>query len=315
MQSRQPLISVVLGTLNRQPFLHQALQSIECAVGDLPWELIVIDGGSTDGTWEYLCWGVDHLFDNHPPVAFKKIQQEKRTGAVVAYNMGFRMAEGTYVAAFNDDAQYIGKPLAGAFLLLRKRQDIGQVAIPFTTNKIRHFEEMDLTPHKAPKVAEVNLEHYGRVPYANFGVIRRALGERVGWWGDYYHYAGDTHLSASVWYAGLKVEPLSVQSGYIVHFEVQDETRLPNVETTHFDAVWRNPKKPKPMPNLSEVTFRHVLYVGNAHGKERYQRPGSEYSFEVNTQHRLCIAPPEDAEYLLKLRKHGRPLFQLDRWE
>lgn len=298
-------MSVVLGTLNRLPFLQRAYQSIWGAVGDFSWEVIIVDGGSTDGTWEYL----ERMAKIN--LSLRIVRQPARTGAVAAYNLGFSMAEGDYVAAFNDDAVYVGKPLAGAFIILRKNADIGQVAIPFITDKIAPADVPAAQPRGVPRVAEVNLEHYGRVPYANFGVIRRNLGDRLGWWGDYYHYAGDTHLSAGVWYSGLTVAPLPSKVGHIVHYELQDETRLPNVETKRFDSIWRNPQRPKPAPRTEQgEEFVALYYTGNQAGNVRYQRPNSDFAFVVSARRRAVLAPPEDAVWLQTLKQGGRRLFQ-----
>lgn len=307
MSSQPPFVmSVVMGTLNRLPFLQRAYQSVFNAVGDFPWEVIIVDGGSTDGTLEYL----DRMaWLNH---SLRVVRQPARTGAVAAYNLGFSMAQGEYVAAFNDDAIYIGKPLAGAFLAMRKRPDVGQVAIPFVTEKISPADSPSAQPRGTPKVAEVNLGRFGRVPYANFSVTRRALGERLGWWGDFYHYAGDTHLSAGVWHAGFKVQPLSPNTGSIIHYELQDDTRLPNVETKRFDSIWRNPQRPKPAPPTKEAGdgFVAMMYVGNQVGNTRFQRPDSAFSFVVSSKQRAVLAPVEDAEWLDSLTQNGRKLFQ-----
>ena len=45
-------VSIVLGTYNRRRYLRQTLAQIrgELAGWDVPAEIIVVDGGSTDGT-------------------------------------------------------------------------------------------------------------------------------------------------------------------------------------------------------------------------------------------------------------------------
>jgi hypothetical protein len=59
--------------------------------------------------------------------------------------------------------------------------------------------------------------------YANFGVTRRWLGDKVGWWGDWEHYGGDAELSFSIFVAGYTIDEL--HGGRIDHFRVQDKTR------------------------------------------------------------------------------------------
>ena len=48
-----PFFSVVIPTYDRLPYLQQALQSVWTQTFK-DYEVIVVDDGSTDGTWEYL---------------------------------------------------------------------------------------------------------------------------------------------------------------------------------------------------------------------------------------------------------------------
>ena len=47
-------VSVVLGTYNRLPFLKSTIASVRSSQIDVPYEIIVVDGGSTDGTIDWL---------------------------------------------------------------------------------------------------------------------------------------------------------------------------------------------------------------------------------------------------------------------
>ena len=49
-----PLISVILGSYNRRVFLAAALESVRNNGMDFSYEIIVVDGGSTDGSMKYL---------------------------------------------------------------------------------------------------------------------------------------------------------------------------------------------------------------------------------------------------------------------
>src|SRR5690242_4689170 len=48
------VVSIVLGSYNRKEFLNEAIQSIRRNGITVPYEIIVVDGGSTDGALEWL---------------------------------------------------------------------------------------------------------------------------------------------------------------------------------------------------------------------------------------------------------------------
>ena len=50
----KPYISIVLGSYNRKSFLKKAIRTIRENGISVPYEIIVIDGGSTDGSISYL---------------------------------------------------------------------------------------------------------------------------------------------------------------------------------------------------------------------------------------------------------------------
>lgn len=295
-----PTLSIVFGTLNRLPFLERALASIPEACGDLSYEIVIADGGSTDGTIEFLLKQRD----------VKLLQQGTRLGAVKAFNAAFNAAIGEFVAAFNDDAEYRGAPLANAVAKLRAEKTIGQVAIPFLTHPINSVIEIPERVTGTPETQNVALPNLGFVPYANFGVIARALGDKLGWWSEYYYtYAGDTELSTQVWAKGLRVVALDPRDGYLIHWQVRDDTRVPNVETAQFNRRWRGNNSPfLQMPPMPERV--RVRYLGGRHGGLEYQRPGSSVKYRVSAADALFDAGRADAEWLLTLKERGRRLFE-----
>jgi glycosyltransferase involved in cell wall biosynthesis len=92
-----PLLSIIVPTLNQSRFIGQTLASI---VGQC-WprtEIIVIDGGSTDGTRE-----VVQRFGN----AVTHFVSEHDRGQADAINKGFRLAKGDLLAWLNSDDYYL----------------------------------------------------------------------------------------------------------------------------------------------------------------------------------------------------------------
>ena len=93
------IVSIVVPTFNRSEHLVRCVDKIRRNV-TRPHETIVVDGGSTDGTREWLRSQDD----------LRVILETQREGAVRAFNKGFRAATGYYVMWLNDDAY----PLQGA---------------------------------------------------------------------------------------------------------------------------------------------------------------------------------------------------------
>lgn len=196
-----PDLSIVLGTYNRLAYLTDCLRSIRHAVGQLNYEIIVVDGGSTDGTLDYLKKVPDLFWIAHGELK----------GCVKAYNDGFTAATGKYVAYLNDDLTVRPGTLQAACDILDTDKDAGIVAIQYSNNG-------------GPMTCGYTKVGGGRYPFASFGVLRKELGERAGWFDGYYHYFGDCHLSLSILDMGYSVYTLSEQYG-IDHYAADNSVR------------------------------------------------------------------------------------------
>jgi len=187
-------IVVVLGTYNRLPMLKQAVESIKDVLKDHLDMIMVVDGGSQDGT-------LDWLEGQHSKIAYI-IQEPPLTGAVEAFNQGFAWAASQpnvpYVMHFNDDAILEGdiEPALEAL----KDPKVGEVAFAFDlwTPGLFHFDQIN------------------GVPYANYGLIKQEVGIAVAkaqgdptglrWWDPaYFTYAADTQLGVWIWKLGYRV--------------------------------------------------------------------------------------------------------------
>ena len=112
------MLSICIPTYNRISFLKQCLNSIFEGIGSYPYEIVIADGGSTDGTIEYL-----KSLDN-----IKLIEQGKLTGAIKAVNECFKKAKGDFVYFPNDDFEIKSEILIKCCKLMEKEKDIGIVA-------------------------------------------------------------------------------------------------------------------------------------------------------------------------------------------
>jgi glycosyltransferase involved in cell wall biosynthesis len=120
-----PQFSVIIPTYNRLDLLSRTLASVRNQTFN-DYEIIVIDDGSTDQTWEYLS-SADHSIK-----AFRQNNQ----GAGPARNLGAAKARGRYFVFLDSDDVWFPWTLATFFELIRKR---GEPAI--LSGKFIEFSE------------------------------------------------------------------------------------------------------------------------------------------------------------------------------
>ncbi len=94
-------VSVIIPTYNRKDWLREALDSV-WGQSRLPRETIVVDDGSSDGTWDCLS-----RIDRGD---FKALRQE-RSGPARARNRGLAEAKAKYVAFLDSDDRWLPKKL------------------------------------------------------------------------------------------------------------------------------------------------------------------------------------------------------------
>jgi glycosyltransferase involved in cell wall biosynthesis len=88
-------VSVVIPTHNRLEVLAEVLQALQFQEGPPPFEVVVVDDGSTDGTAD---WLRHRTFD----LPLRVLTQENR-GPAAARNTGVAVAAGEWVAFLGDD--------------------------------------------------------------------------------------------------------------------------------------------------------------------------------------------------------------------
>jgi glycosyltransferase involved in cell wall biosynthesis len=99
-------LSVIIPTFNRLNLIKYTLESLDKAHhNNIEIEVIVIDDGSTDGTWQY-------IQENYPHV---RLIRNKSKGAAAARNTGLAAATGKYINYLDSDdlagENYYGKKL------------------------------------------------------------------------------------------------------------------------------------------------------------------------------------------------------------
>jgi glycosyltransferase involved in cell wall biosynthesis len=88
--------SIIIPTYNRLPILQKCLQVMEAQDFSQPYEIVVIDDGSTDGTVEFL---QSHASD----FSHVRLFEQNHEGAAIARNTGIDLANGETVVFIDSD--------------------------------------------------------------------------------------------------------------------------------------------------------------------------------------------------------------------
>lgn len=186
-----PIVSIVSGTYNRLPHLQRMVGSVRFSVGTgVPYEIVLVDGGSKDGTIEWA--------QGQPDIRI--IKHGKLLGAVKAFNDGAKAARGDYVILANDDVMFINESILAALSFMQDHPNVGIGC--FSQDRAGrdwHVEEMSI-------VMDGKQSH---APYGQVCIVPKYLGDRVGWWGDYLRtYGGDNELSCNIYELGYRVQEI-----------------------------------------------------------------------------------------------------------
>lgn len=117
------LVSIILTTLNAATYLRQAVDSC-LAQTYRTLELIVVDGGSTDGTLAIL----ESYTDPRMRISHQEGNAGKLPGAI---NLGLDQAQGEYLTWMQADSTYAPDAIAQMVEALEQNADAGQVYADF----------------------------------------------------------------------------------------------------------------------------------------------------------------------------------------
>lgn len=203
-----PLVSIVVPTLGRPESLARCLASIRATV-HLPHEVVCVTVAADEAA---------HAVVAAAGVA--EVRRPEREGFVRAANAGFRAARGEWLLQLNDDCRLLPHSLANAirFLSVRAHASVGQAAFFHDSPVGRNVHQQIQLDERWFRVC-----HVRGLCYANFGLVRRSLAERLGYYDERFRmYGADPDFSLKVWHeAGMEVRPCP--GALVEHDEENDE--------------------------------------------------------------------------------------------
>lgn len=174
----RPLISIVVAVLNGARTLPACLDSVFAQIHP-GWELVVIDGGSTDGT-------VDYLRTNAARLAYWVSEPDR--GIYNAWNKAVAKANGEWLAFLgSDDRLHDGRvldDLARAAAATRHRIVYGRMNLVTRDGTVAQTVGKPWVQSRRDFVAGFMFPHPGALHH-------RSLFERHGAFDESYRYAGD----------------------------------------------------------------------------------------------------------------------------
>jgi GT2 family glycosyltransferase/glycosyltransferase involved in cell wall biosynthesis len=239
-----PDVSIVIPVFNKRAFTLQCLDRIWRNTSTaVPYEVVVVDNGSSDGTREHFESGV-------LPPRLRYVRNETNLGFAKGNNVGARLARGKYLLFLNNDTLVQPKWLEDMVGLANGDPAIGMVGIkqlfPYTST-IHHTgivftagaRPLHLYPHADARWPHVNKQReYQAVNGACF-LIRRELFEACGGFDEgYVNGYEDMDLCLAVRQRGFKI--VCCTSSFIYHYGQISEgrTSADDRNAARFVAKW-----------------------------------------------------------------------------
>jgi GT2 family glycosyltransferase len=160
-QMQSGLTSIIILTLNAIPFTRECLESVRRFTSE-PYELILVDNGSSDGTAEYL----------QRLTGVKLVRNKTNGGYSRGNNQGIALSQGEYVVFLNNDTVVTADWLEKLLTCLKSDSRIG-AAGPKTNSLGNQWQVIKNPPYR--NISEMHLFAQG------FGASNPAKWKSMPW--------------------------------------------------------------------------------------------------------------------------------------
>lgn len=195
---------------NRRDLLRACLRSLASQQTDEPFEVVVVDNGSGDGSPEMVL----REFSNERAFRVQLVRNSCNVGFCAANNQGFAASQSEFVALLNNDAEAEPGWLEALASVFRERADVGMAASkilvyedPTRIDKAGHLIYLD-GQNRGRGTGEVDRGQYDRMeevlwPDGCAAMYRREMLDQVGGFDeDFFAYADDAELGLRARIAG-----------------------------------------------------------------------------------------------------------------
>lgn len=202
-------VSVVLGSFNRLPFLKAAIRSIRENDIRVAYEILVVDGGSTDGSLGWLFKQKDILTivqHNHGTYNGKPVPRQS-WGYFM--NLAFKTAQGEYLCMISDDSLLIPHAIMNGIAEIELAQSHGK-----KIGAAAFYWRNNWPDDKAYMVSRT----VNKLPFVNHGLFVRSAVEEVGWIEEqrYQFYCADIDLCLRLHHSGHEI--LTAPNSFVEHY-------------------------------------------------------------------------------------------------
>lgn len=245
----EPTISVVVGTRNRPLIYQRFIQSV-LSSASVPTQVVV-----GDATQEH-CYA-ESIRGNLVDVCV--LRENPPLGMLRGYNRCFKHCRGEYVAWFNEDCELLDGWDVAALSFMRRHDEVGLGAIYFRDR----LEDGSYTKFQV-------YSYPFSIPHANFGFLKRSLGDELGWFDERlgWGYGSDSALSLQVIDHGLAVA--RIPHCKCIHHRAWDAEMSKNHaeyrmhDLAKFKGIW-------PFSKTFKMSLEHLEKYGHILGPQEIE--------------------------------------------